>query len=449
MPPACGTSIMHPMTDAFRHAHELPQAFGRRAVTPACSRTDIDTGTAPRVRPAVAYLSNVYPKTSHSFIQTEIGALERQGITVHRFTVRRAGEGADDAAGKEEEALTTSLLENRSALLRAVLGRFAHRPAAALRALVLAWRTAGGGNRIRACAYFAEAALLASRMEIAGVRHLHAHFGTNPAMVARLVARLTRVTYSFTAHGPDEFDASRTLDLPGKIAEAAFVVGVSSFGRGQLMRWSHPDHWQRIHVVPCAPDPAFFADLDDGLREPVDPSRFVCVARLSAQKGVPLLLEAIARVAARRTIRLDLIGGGEDGAMIEAQIERLGLRSSVILHGWASPKAVRDALAYARALVLPSFAEGLPVVLMEAMALGRPVIATAVAGIPELVDEQVGWLVPSGCIDALEDALEQALNAWPEELIAMGTRARARVLARHDPERCARRMVELLRPLAN
>lgn len=432
------------MTQIFRHASE-PLAFRRRSDARGAERFAVIS--TPLAGAAVAYLSNVYPKTSHSFIQTEIAALERQGIAVHRFTVRRAEDGAGDAASQAEEARTIGLLERPGALVRAVLGRIAKRPSASVAALALAWRTAGSGNRIRACAYFAEAALLAERMEAAGVRHLHAHFGTNPAMVARLVARLAPVTYSFTAHGPDEFDAPRALDLPGKIAEAAFVVGVSSFGRGQLMRWSHPDHWPRIQVVPCAPDPAFFAGLDQGAREDVDPVRFVCVARLSAQKGVPLLLDAVARIAARRTIRLDVIGGGEDRAMMEALLDRLGLRGVVTLHGWAGPDAVRAAVSRARALVLPSFAEGLPVVLMEAMALGRPVIATAIAGIPELVDEQVGWLVPSGCSDALEQALEQALDAWPEELAAMGTRARARVLARHDPERCASRMVDILRPL--
>lgn len=401
-----------------------------------------------RSRAAVAYLSNVYPKISHSFIQTEIAALERQGIEVHRFTVRRAGEDAADAAERAEAARTTGLLEDRRALAKAVLGCLASRPLAALRTLGLAWRTGGSGNRIRACAYFAEAALLARRLEAEGVSHLHAHFGTNPAMVARLVARLAPVTYSFTAHGPDEFDAPRGLDLPGKIAEAAFVIGVSSFGRGQLMRWSHPDQWSRIHVVHCAPDPAFFASIEGAVPEPVVAPQLLCVARLSAQKGLPLLLEAVARVAARREIRLDVIGGGEDQDIIEAQIERLGLRGIVTLRGWASPETIREALLASRALVLPSFAEGLPVVLMEAMALGRPVIATAIAGIPELVNGEVGWLVPSGSVEALEGALDEALDAWPEELAAMGMEARARVLERHDPERCAGRMVDLLKPLA-
>lgn len=405
-----------------------------------------------RSRGAIAYLSNVYPKISHSFIQTEIAALERQGFEVHRFTVRRASaDTGADAAERVEAARTMALLEDRGALASATLACLVRRPLAALRALRLAWRTGGSGNRIRALAYFAEAALLARKLEGAGVSHLHAHFGTNPAMVARLVARLAPVTYSFTAHGPDEFDAPRGLDLPGKIAEAAFVVGVSSFGRGQLMRWSHPDHWSRIHVVHCAPDPAFFAGLSheaarsEGGQE--EDTRFVCVARLSAQKGLPLLLEAVARVAARRPIRLDLIGGGEDEAIIAAQIARLGLGEVVTLHGWASPKTIRASLRAARALVLPSFAEGLPVVLMEAMALRRPVIATAIAGIPELVDAEVGWLVPSGSVDAVEGALDAALDAWPEELAEMGERARTRVLDRHDPERCAARMVDLLAPL--
>jgi glycosyltransferase involved in cell wall biosynthesis len=256
------------------------------------------------------------------------------------------------------------------------------------------------------------------------------------------------VTYSFTAHGPDEFDAPRALDLPGKIAEAAFVVGVSNFGRGQLLRWSHPDHWDRIHVVHCAPDPMFLAGHAQEVAGRGETVRFLCVARLSAQKGLPLLLEAVASVAQTRPILLDVIGGGEDRAIIEAQIERLGIGDVVTLHGWASPRTIRTALGASRALVLPSLAEGLPVVLMEAMALRVPVIATAVAGIPELVDGQVGWLVPSGSAEELADALCDALDTRPEDLAAMGERGRRRVTERHDPLRSAAQLAALMRPLA-
>ncbi|HUD30536.1 MAG TPA: glycosyltransferase [Novosphingobium sp.] len=431
----------------------LRDEWGDARRAPGQSAPAASRGGSGRAGLAVAYLCNVYPKISHSFVRTEIAALERQGFAVERLTIRRTPEtGPDDRAEAER---TMVVLDDRAALARAVAACLWTRPVAALKALALAWRTGGVGGRIRACAYFAEAAVLARRFESAGIGHVHAHFGTNPAMVVRLVARLAPVTYSFTAHGPDEFDSPRALDLPGKIAEAAFVVGVSSFGRSQLMRWSHPDHWDRIHVVHCTPDPLFLEEDEDGDQDEAprgfagrETVRFLCVARLSAQKGLPLMLEAVARVAARRPILVDVIGDGEDRAMMEAQIARLGLEDVVTLHGWASPATIRDALGASRALLLPSFAEGLPVVLMEAMALRVPVIATAVAGIPELVDDQVGWLVPSGSVDALEGALDAALDAWPEELAALGERGRARVIERHDPERSGALMADLLRPLA-
>src|SRR5690606_25558584 len=229
---------------------------------------------------------------------------------------------------------------------------------------------------VRALAYFAEAAALAERLDRSGVRHVHVHFGTNPATVAQLATRMADITYSFTVHGPDEFDAPGPLDLAGKIAEAAFVAGVSSFGRGQLMRWSDPSHWDRIHVVRCALAPLFL----DTPSVPEPSRRLVCVARLNAQKGLPLLIDAMAHLAEEPDFMLDIIGDGEQRPAIEAQIAQAGQGHRIRLLGWRSPQEVFRELAGARAFVLPSFAEGLPVVLMEALALGRPVIATAIAG---------------------------------------------------------------------
>ncbi|WP_395334454.1 glycosyltransferase family 4 protein [Novosphingobium sp. BL-8H] len=415
-----------------------------RAKRPSHAPTaQIGQATAARLR--VAYLTNVYPKVSHSFIRTEIAALERQGLSVSRFTVRRSDQPLPGAQDREEAARTVALLDNAVALAGAAAACFATRPLAAWHALRLSWRVCGPGNRHRAAAYFAEAALLARRLERVGIRHLHVHFGTNPATVARLVARLAPVTYSFTVHGPDEFDAPQALDLPGKIADAAFVAGVSSFGRGQLMRWSDPAHWGRIHVVHCAPDASFLADGAVGPAA-AKATRFLCVARLSAQKGLPLLIEAMGRIAAQRVITLDVIGDGEDRAAIENQIERLGLKHNVRLRGWAGPEEIRQALTEADVFVLASFAEGLPVVLMEAMALRCPVIATAIAGIPELVDDNVGWLVPSGSVEAIVAALEAACDAPAESRAAMGARARLRVLERHDPDRNAADLAALLTP---
>lgn len=397
--------------------------------------------------PKVAYFTNVYPKVSHSFIRTEILALERCGFAVSRFSVRRSGERLDGQDQAESER-TEVLLENRIGAARAVVLALLSSPLAALSALALAWQTSSG--RLKACAYFVEAALLAHRLKQLGIRHVHAHFGTNPAAVVRLAARIAPITYSFTVHGPDEFDDPRGLDLRGKISEAAFVAGVSSYGRGQLMRWTAPVDWPRIHVVRCAAGPGFFEralQVDTPASLPQAP-HFLCVARLSAQKGLPLLIEAMAMVSSRRAVTLDIIGDGEDRPIIEEQIARSALTHHVRLLGWAAPETIRTALHNARALVLSSFAEGLPVVLMEAMASRRPVIATAIAGVPELVDREVGWLVPSGSAQALAEALEAALDAVPDELAAMGERGRMRVLERHDPDGNAADLAALLAPLA-
>jgi glycosyltransferase involved in cell wall biosynthesis len=412
-------------------AIQLPAAVGER-------------DPAVPISGRVAYLVNVYPKVSHSFIRTEIAALERLGLNVSRFTIRRTPESFADDEDRIEAERTTALLDgNWPELAGAVLRSFLRRPGRTLGALRRSLR--GTGSPMRALAYFAEAAALAERMESSDIRHVHVHFGTNPVAVARLAARLSPVTYSFTVHGPDEFDAPLALDLAGKIAEAAFVVGVSSFGRSQLMRWSSPLHWDRIQVVRCAVAPPF---LRDGAADTagLETKRLICVARLSAQKGLPLLVTAAARIADTHDFVIDVIGDGEGRAILEEQIERLRLTGRVRLLGWRSSDDVRKALTASRAMVLPSFAEGLPVVLMEALALGRPVIATSIAGIPELVDHSNGWLVPAGSVDALAEAMKAVLDAPHQQLHAMGRVGQHRVLAMHDPDSNARHLAGLLVP---
>jgi glycosyltransferase involved in cell wall biosynthesis len=400
-------------------------------------------------RPRLAYLTNVYPKISHSFIRTEILALEQAGFSIDRFTIRRTPDVAADWEDHAEQERTTALLPpDRSRLAWAIVERLVRRPRGTVRAL---WKAIGSGcahglaplGLIRALAYFAEAAALARQLDRTGVRHVHVHFGTNPVTVAQLAARMADITYSFTVHGPDEFDAPRALDLAGKIAEAAFVAGVSSYGRGQLMRWSDPTHWDRIHVVRCSIAHRFL-DAPSPLEAP---RRLVCVARLNAQKGLPLLIEAMGRLAMEPDFTLDIIGDGEQRAAIEAQIAQAGQGDRIRLLGWRAPQEVLHELAQARAFVLPSFAEGLPVVLMEALALGRPVIATAIAGIPELVDAENGWLVPSGSAEALAEAMREALRAPPARLCQMGAIGRARVHARHHPVVNGEALAELLAPL--
>ena len=390
----------------------------------------------------VAYLVNQYPKVSHTFIRREILALERLGMSVHRFAVRGWDAAAPDPDDASERDKTRYLLRRGAiGLLWPVLRTIAGAPLRFLAALRDAIRLSSHGARplIYHLAYLAEACLLKRWMDSAGATHLHAHFGTNAAEVALLVRVLGGPPFSFTVHGPEEFDRPLGLRLSEKIERAAFVVAVSSFGRSQLYRWAAPEHWPKIVVVHCGLDAAYAASPDPEM--PSAP-RLVCVGRLCEQKGQLLLVRAAAAIVARGVpLQLVLAGDGELRSEIERLVRSLRLESHVRITGWIDGAVVRDELRAACALVLPSFAEGLPVVIMEAMALERPVISTFVAGIPELVRDGVdGWLVAAGDVDALADAMTTCLRSTPEARRRMGEAGRSRVLARHDSDVGAARL---------
>lgn len=397
----------------------------------------------------IAYLVNTYPSPSHSFIRREIRALERRGVAVHRFALRRDRAALVDPADREELALTEHVLEHGLAVPIALLAAALRRPARALAALGMAVRLSrrGGPGLARHLAYLAEAGYLSERCRALGVSHVHAHFGTNSASVAMLAATLGGPTYSFTVHGPEEFDRPEALALGEKATRAAFTVAVSSFGRSQICRWTDAAAWDRVRVVHCGIEPSCFpvmAPMPDG------PLRLVSIGRLAEQKGQILLVDALAAaVSAGAGASLTLVGDGPMRGAIEARIADRGLGDRVTITGWVDEARVRAELAAAHALVMPSFAEGLPMVIMEAMAAGRPVLSTYVAGIPELVRPgETGWLVPAGDASALAAAIG-AIAAVPRPaLAAMGEAGRTRVLARHDVDGEAARLAALFAPLA-
>jgi colanic acid/amylovoran biosynthesis glycosyltransferase len=385
----------------------------------------------------VAYLINQYPKVSHTFIRREIRALEKHGVVVERFSVRdTSGELRDD--DDHAEALrTTVLLPVRQGQAARALGaalaqclssspqRFAQASAQALRFASNASRKA-----VHA-AYLGEAARLKIWCDERRITHVHAHFGTNSTTVAALCHSLGGPPYSFTAHGPEEFDKPDLISLDEKIAGARFVVGISSFGRSQLLRRTPASQWSKVKVVPCGVDEAFLSS--QFLRPLSDVRRLCCVGRLCEQKGQLLLVEAARKVRERvGSFELVLVGDGELRHEIEARVQDAGLEDIVRITGWASGAVVREEILSSRAMVLPSFAEGLPVVIMEALALERPVLSTYVAGIPELVDARCGWLFPAGSIEPLVDAMIAALSAPLATLAPMGAEGRRRVVARHD-----------------
>jgi len=389
----------------------------------------------------VAYVVNQYPRSTHTFIRTEIRALEAEGHEVRRFSMR-ATVAPSDLADRDELALTRSILgKGLLPLFAALAWTWLAHPVRTLRALVLAMRVARRADRglLVHLAYLAEASVLLRWTR--DVDWVHAHFGNNSATVAMLLHELGGPGFSFTVHGTAEFDRPETLSLEDKIGRAGFAVAVSDFGRAQMYRWVPPALWSRIHVVHCAVGQDFLAVPPTA--PPAD-RRLVCVARLGAEKGHLVLLEAAARLASRgERFQLTLVGDGPMRPAVEAFIQRSGLSNHVRLAGWLSPGEVREEILRSRCLVQPSFAEGLPVSILEAFALGRPVIATAIAGIPEIVkDGRDGWLVPASNVEELTRCMAEALSADPLDLERMGRDGALRVAQHYDAQGQARRLAE-------
>lgn len=382
----------------------------------------------------VAYLVNQYPKVSHSFIRREILSLERQGVQVQRIALRGwDGELVDAEDQREREQTQYVLQGGAGALLKAMFGVLLGQPGRFFGALWLATRLGWRADRPMPLhwIYFAEACVILGWLQASQARHIHAHFGTNPAEVVMLVRALGGPGFSFTVHGPEEFDKPEFLRLGDKLRASAFTVAISSYGRSQLYRWVDQSHWPKVQVVHCGLEPAFH---DVPSTPPPAAPRLVCVGRLCEQKGQLLLVQAAQQVVGQGIpLELVLAGDGEMRPQVEALVDRLGLRQHVRITGWISSEQVRAELLAARALVLPSFAEGLPVVIMEAMALRRPVITTFVAGIPELVRQgQDGWLFPAGDVGGLAQAMCDCLATPVDDLARMAEGAHTRVLARHD-----------------
>ncbi len=395
----------------------------------------------------VAYLINQYPKVSHSFIRREIAGIEACGIQVTRFSIRSCiTELVDEADKLELEQTRVVLGIGIVGLLLSLLRVTITKPIRFLQALWLTLRLSRCSEQsiLHHLAYLAEACVLLHWFSDSDVAHVHAHFGTNSTTVAMLCRAIGGPPYSFTAHGPEEFDKVKALALAEKVKRAAFVVTVSSFGKSQLYRWCAGEQWSKIHVVHCGVDHGFLTQAF--ITVPTEP-RLVCVGRLCEQKGQLLLLNAASQLAAESLrFKLVLVGDGPLRTEIEALISQLGLQDNVEITGWASNSEVRQHILASRAMVLPSFAEGLPVVIMEALALGRPVISTYVAGIPELVKSDVcGWLVSPGSVEALTTAMRTALQLPVEKLEQMGIAGAERVSQRHNAAVEAGKLAALFR----
>lgn len=382
----------------------------------------------------ISYFINQYPKVSHSFIRREILALERQGFAVQRIALRGWDEAVADPEDMLEKTRTRFVLQGGLLpLLLATLRAALVAPGRFVAALGLALQMGRHADRSWPyhLVYLAEACRILPWLRQFKSTHVHAHFGTNSTEVVMLAQVLGGPGYSFTVHGPEEFDKPQFLGLGKKIQRARFVVAISSYGRSQLYRWVAHTQWPKVQVVHCGLEAAFHSVAPS---DPPDLPRLVCVGRLCEQKGQLLLVQAMALLAQRGVVwELVLAGDGEMRPDIEALVAQHGLQAQVRITGWISSAQVRTEILGARAMVLPSFAEGLPVVIMEAMALRRPVLTTAIAGIPELVHHgESGWLFAAGAVDELAEAIASCLATPVAQLAHMGQQAHQRVLQRHD-----------------
>lgn len=393
----------------------------------------------------IAYLVNQYPKASHTFIRREILALEAMGLEVMRLSVRGWENEVPDATDRKEGERTRYLLkEGLTGLLPSAFSVFVQNPTVFLKTLCTA---IGMGFRADRSwpyhfVYLLEACKALKWLKAENVEHVHAHFGGNSTEVAMLIRLLGGPSYSFTVHGPEEFDKPEFIRLGLKVQHSAFVVAITSYCRSQIFRWIPYSNWNKVKVVRCGIESGFHDNLPDTF--PSEP-RLVCVGRLCEQKGQLILLEAATKLKEKGIVfQLVLAGDGEMRPEIEREIKRRGLQDNVQITGWIDSAQVRDELLKSRALVLPSFGEGLPVVIMEAMALKRPVISTYIAGIPELVlPGKNGFLCKAGDVESLAIHMETCLLADQETLKKLGNEAQIAVLAQHDATNEAAKLAKL------
>ncbi len=391
--------------------------------------------------PRIGYLTSAFARPSDTFIRNEVNQLRKLGMEVSTFSIRRpdAGPDADDDVRRFQDE-TEYLLEAGTGpfLSRTLVQAFSH-PWRFLRTAALAWRTAAPGGRglLLQSAYLLEALYLSARLRERRIDLLHNHIGENSATVAMLAAELSGIPFSLTIHGPFIFYAPQRWALGAKLARAEFTACISDFCRSQCLIFAPESAWQRIHVVRCSVQPEFI-DSSDQRELPVVP-HFLCVGRLCVEKGQALLVEAAARLLnAGHQLRVSLVGDGPGRESLERLVRESNVGEHVKILGWHSSARIKELLLESTALVIPSFAEGLPIVAMESLAMRRPVIATNIAAMSELIENgESGWLVPSGSVERLENALKQASGCTPTQLKTMGERGRKKVLALHDPVRQA------------
>lgn len=389
--------------------------------------------------PHIAYLVSEYPATSHTFVLKEVLGLRQLGFKIATASINKDNRALSAITAEEKSARDTTYVVKTHGLrgaLAAQIWCLCSQPKGYVRGLGAAFKRSlkNPRNTLQNLFHFAEALMLGRWMKSNDINHLHVHFATAGASVASLVKYIFEISLSMTVHGPDEFANVRNEHFDEKVSMADFVVCISHFARSQTMQHSHPAHWNKLDVSRLGVNPKLFAPVN---KDP-NPKYFslLCVGRLTPAKGQHLLLCAIAALkTSGEKIQLQLVGDGPDRESLVRQTETLGIADSVTFHGALNHDQVRGLYASSDAFVLPSFAEGIPVVLMEAMASGLPCISTRIAGIPELIDDgESGFLASPSSLDELTDRVRQLIHD-PALRNRLAVNGRKRVCESYDLDR--------------
>jgi colanic acid/amylovoran biosynthesis glycosyltransferase len=342
----------------------------------------------------LAYLLSQYPTIGHTYLLRELRELRGLGWDIPTVSIRAADRNPDAMLEQERQEAARTFYVLKAGMRRMLLDHarlLCTHPHQFFTALAFAIRMGHFHPRVTAysLAYFAEAVVAGSWMMRQGVSHFHSHFSTT---VGLLITKLFPLSMSMTIHGPEEFVDPAGMLLAEKIRASSFVCAISYFAQSQMMQLVPYEYWSRFEVTPLGIDPEQYEPAP--FREAPDPFEVSCVGRLTPFKAQHVLLESVHRLIRRgRNVRLRLVGDGPDRKSLELRIEELGLRRNVIVEGWKNQAEVRELYKRADVFALASSAEGVPVVLMEAMAMQIPCIATRITGVPELIRDGVDGLL--------------------------------------------------------
>ncbi|WP_242470537.1 glycosyltransferase [Thiococcus pfennigii] len=403
----------------------------------------------PAPAPALGYLVSQYPAASHTFILREVRRLRELGLRIAVASINAPDRPADALAAEEREAAATTYYVKADGIggaLRAHWATLRARPGRYLAGLLFALRLGGTDLRriLYGLFYFVEAVMVGQWLARERLGHLHVHFATPAATVGLIAQRVFDIGFSLTVHGPDEFYDAPGYRLAEKIAGASFVCCIGYFCRSQLMKLSPPTQWSKFEIAPLGVDPGTFEPAP--FREQPVPFEILCVGRLVPAKGQHILIAAMERlVHAGHDVRLRLVGDGPDRPSLLAQTTAAGLTDRVVFEGVVNQDRIRAIYGQADLFALASFAEGIPVVLMEAMAMEIVCVTTFITGHPELIRDGVdGILVAPSDEAALAEAIAD-LIADPDRRRRLARAGRRRVLARYDLDANTQRLAAIFR----